>query len=717
MNGNESDPVAKLSAADRLILLQLLTREAMQRRHERQLAQSDDEDSPEPMCGVELDAVAVPERWRLVPEGTALHAWQVECLGLWLPQGRGTIKVATGGGKTLFALAAAERLQNEREADLRLVVVVPTIPLMYQWRDELKAGNVPAGAIALLGGGQDAVDLSTTRILICVLNSARVHLPKLVRKAGWARRMMLVVDECHRSNAEQARRIFESKPRYTLGLSATPEQEGDARDLPTDQAYAASPVGQGLGPILYDFSLNQALQARLLTPFEVWHIGLSLSEAEAAEHARLSRQITDLRKPLQVHYHRSGSKQEFIPWCQSLAKRGGAGAAEAERLIGLSNGRKRLLYRASARIEITLQILKGDGDPSVGRCIVFHESIDEIERLFLRALSIGLPAVLEHSQLPAGVRDDNIDAFRTGVARAIISAKSLVEGFNVPSADLGIIAASSGSARQRIQSLGRLLRRKPEGQHARVVVLYVRDTQDESIYQKADWEQVIGAERNRYFHWRQPEIGAPWFTGLTEVDAAPQVYRPPSIEVDITNMACDAEYPGRPDGIDVRVDAAESLRTEDGRLVTAPTAMVQRVLGLNPQRRGHITAAGHLIVRVESGNARQPKWLFLGPLAVPEAADSVDVVRFKLTQSSGTRKIARQEPRGGARYALDAKRASNPDSGRACEQLLAWVRAAEVERGVRANALYWDGQTRYWIEVQGQRIEYPSDLPPLEFVQ
>jgi superfamily II DNA or RNA helicase len=319
---------------------------------------------------------------------------------------------------------------------------------MFQWFDEVRHGNLPDSAIGLMGGGRELPSISDLRALICVLNSARERLPALVARGHWAHRMLLVVDECHRANAAQARRIFDSRPKYTLGLSATPEQEVAAEDLPTDEAYEKSVVGQALGPIIYDFTIKQSLEAGLLTPFEVWHIGLPLSPTEANEHARLSREIADLRKLLQVRHRRSRTTQGFLAWCQTQASRGGPASAQAERFIGLSNRRKRLLYQAKARTDAVLGILSEETEDREGRTIVFHESIEEIESLFLRAAEMGLPAVLEHSQLPDSLRAENIDAFRRGIARVIISAKSLVEGFNVPSADLGVIAASSSSVRQ-----------------------------------------------------------------------------------------------------------------------------------------------------------------------------------------------------------------------------------------------------------------------------
>jgi hypothetical protein len=57
-----------------------------------------------------------------------------------------------------------------------------------------------------------------------------------------------------------------------------------------------------------------------------------------------------------------------------------------------------------------------------------------------------------------------------------------------------------GESRERIQSLGRMLRRKPSEHTARIIVLYIRNTKYEAIYEKADWEDIIGIERNRYFY-------------------------------------------------------------------------------------------------------------------------------------------------------------------------------------------------------------------------
>src|SRR5690606_21385584 len=91
------------SDADQLALLQLTTRKVMATR--RAKGKAVDAGDDEAGTDAEPPLATVPEVWRLLPEGLELFDWQRECLPIWLKGGRGTVKVATGGGKTLFALA------------------------------------------------------------------------------------------------------------------------------------------------------------------------------------------------------------------------------------------------------------------------------------------------------------------------------------------------------------------------------------------------------------------------------------------------------------------------------------------------------------------------------------------------------------------------------------------------------------------------------------
>lgn len=118
--------------------------------------------------------------------------------------------------------------------------------------------------------------------------------------------------------------------------------------------------------------------------------------------------------------------------------------------------------------------------------------------------------------------DDAIEAMKRRVGdprrgRVLVSAKGANQGVDFAEADLGIIVASNTSVLQRIQTLGRILRPRrvsgapiPLAEYARYYrktlhVLYVKDTVDQEIYLKTDWDELFGPERNV---WRVWEYGA-----------------------------------------------------------------------------------------------------------------------------------------------------------------------------------------------------------------
>lgn len=56
--------------------------------------------------------------------------------------------------------------------------------------------------------------------------------------------------------------------------------------------------------------------------------------------------------------------------------------------------------------------------------------------------------------------------YRQGRIQVLVSCRALDEGFNVPETEIGIIAASTATHRQRVQRLGRILRPAGNKDHA-----------------------------------------------------------------------------------------------------------------------------------------------------------------------------------------------------------------------------------------------------------
>jgi superfamily II DNA or RNA helicase len=696
-----------LAASERLELQQLLQIDFWSKRKVSE-NQIEEQVSLPAESGIQL-----PDRWQLT-QGIDLHVWQRECVDAWFSAGkRGVLKVVTGAGKTLLALAIAEKLQQLITPELRVAIVVPTIVLLSQWREEIAArSNLPPSAIGLVGAGSnDNFDVEK-RILICVLNSAARKLPELVKKADVGKSLLLVVDECHRAGAAEMRRVLRTNRAFSLGLSATPERESDFAEqgddlleLSGDKDYGPitfdeSVLGRELGPVIFELSYARAIKLGVLPPFRIVHYGLGLKPPERANYDRVSREITTLRQDLERPGRRGLG---LIRWCRSKAA---ANNPSAARLLGLTAQRKRLLFRMEDRTRATLKILReAFAENPSSRAILFHESIEEVMALFTVLRSEGFAVVAEHSDFPDAMRAESLRLFRQGVAQVIVSARSLIEGFNVPSADLGIVVAASSSVRQRIQTLGRLLRisRASDGseKHATLYVLYGADTVDELIYEKADWEEFVGAERNLYFHWPDVEHTSP-----VEVQAPPRRPVLGELSVDSSSLRAGDTYPGNTDeGQEYTRDSQGTIRTVNGQLIE-PHEELAGVLkqSRKPAGRFRITPTKRYVIELEKTDAGW-RGVYLGALGSPVrnvklAADQT--IRqnwqpgddYPLDRVSGKtfsvlqrdpRLIARKE-RGRAVFVLPNDRISDPDKRRALLQIQTFLRSV-YQKGHRISKI------------------------------
>lgn len=570
------------------------------------------------------DSMALPEKWELT-RGIDLHSWQRQCVDAWFQAGgQGVLKVVTGAGKTMLALAIAEKLQQTKAPDLRVAIVVPTIVLLDQWREEIATrSNLPSNAIGLLGGGYDDAFDPDKRILICVLNSAARKLPEIVKEARVGGSLLLIVDECHRAGAAEMRRIFGTQREFSLGLSATPERENDpvtsdidlsepSADVEKPVAFDETILGQQLGPVIFELTYADAIGLGVLPPFQIVHYGLALLAPERAKYERISREITTLRQELERPGRRGLG---LIRWCRSKAA---ASNPSAARLLGLTTQRKRLLFRMSERTEATKRILRDafEENPDT-RAILFHESIEEVMALFEGLRRDGFPVVAEHSEFSDAMRAESLRLFRAGAAQIIVSARSLIEGFNVPSADLGIVVAASSSVRQRVQTLGRLLRksRAQDGseKQAKLFVLYAADTVDELIYEKADWEKFIGAERNVYSHW--PNVGE---TVPIELPGPPRRPALSEMSVDASILGIGETYPGDTDeGREYTRDSQGTVRTVGGLLIE-PHSELAEVLKSSRKTAGRfrVTPQKRYVVELEKIHDGW-RGVYLGTLSSP----------------------------------------------------------------------------------------------------
>ena len=386
--------------------------------------------------------------------------WQTRAEEAWAGAGgRGIVSVVTGAGKTVFAEMCLARFHNSRP-DALVLVLVPTIALLDQWyvslREDLALEDSDVGLFS--GEGR----AKTWRpVNLMVLNTSR----KLADNYP-AERSMLIVDECHRAATSHNSAALLREYAATLGMSATPERDYDAG---LDELLVPA-----LGPVIFEYDYNQAVDDRVVAPFDLVNVEVDMLAKERAEYERLSRLLM-----------------------RQLGRlRAGQDAEEAVRR--LLQQRASVSARARLRVPVAVRLAEENRG---SRTIVFHESIAAAGDLQRALSSRGLNATLYHSKISPVVRRDNLRLFRRGAFDVLVTCRALDEGVNVPETRVAIVASSTASTRQRIQRLGRVLRPAPGKTSATVFTLYATDPEHRRLTKEA--EEMVGA---RSVTWRKAAL-------------------------------------------------------------------------------------------------------------------------------------------------------------------------------------------------------------------
>jgi hypothetical protein len=158
--------------------------------------------------------------------------------------------------------------------------------------------------------------------------------------------------------------------------------------------------------------------------------------------------------------------------------------------------------------------------------------------------------------------------------------------------------ASTSSVRQRVQSLGRVLRRATSNgtqKSSTMHLIYVRDSVDELIYAKADWSDLTGNDLNHYWIW--PDGGPP--TAATRPPMSPLPTEDQAWHL-VGRKVPDAPpvWPGVIVGQEYSVDTTGSVRNAFGRLIANAQdvdTMVEKIRG-RPGGRFRVTPEHRLVL-------------------------------------------------------------------------------------------------------------------------
>jgi superfamily II DNA or RNA helicase len=359
--------------------------------------------------------------------------YQRDALAAWLgARGRGVVVLPTGAGKTEVALLA---IASRQRATL---VVAPTLDLVRQWHEALqKRFGVDIGVV---GGGEHTV----LPLTVTTYDSAWAHMEHLGNRFG-----VVVFDEVHHLVADSyamAARLCLAP--FRLGLSATPERD-DGKD---------ALLRELVGDIVFRKEIDE-LQGTFLADYDVVHVAVSLSDDERAQWVAARATYKEFLAREKIALGGSGGWDRFV--MRAARSPEGRQAMAAWRL------QRRLAFGAAQKLEQVDAILRRHPG---ARVLIFS---DDNATAYAVARRFLVPVITHQTKVRE--RTTLLKAFADGSLPVLATSRVLNEGVDVPDAQVAVVLSGTGSTREHVQRLGRVLRPRP-GKRAVLYELVSADT-------------------------------------------------------------------------------------------------------------------------------------------------------------------------------------------------------------------------------------------------
>jgi superfamily II DNA or RNA helicase len=363
----------------------------------------------------------------------ALRPYQQAAQLAWQAAGeQGLVVLPTGSGKTRLACALMAA------CNVPSLCLVPTRVLLHQWCAELARHY--GGAVGCLGDGQHGIE----RVTVATFEGAYRHMPRLGDRFG-----LLVVDEVHHFGVGLRDEALEMccAPRR-VGLTATaPDGEQLAR------------IRALVGPVVCELAIGD-LAGEWLAAFDSVVLPLRLSQAE---QTRYHAAVAVFRKVFD-------SFRAFGPnatWADFVAV--AARSEQGRAAVSAFRYSRRLTAYCEAKRAALSQLLARH---RTSRVLIFTSDNHTAYAIARAQLVMPITCDIDRAE-----RERALAAFRAGELRALVSARVLNEGIDVPDAEVAIIVGGSSGEREHVQRVGRLLRPAP-GKRALVYELVAAGTHE-----------------------------------------------------------------------------------------------------------------------------------------------------------------------------------------------------------------------------------------------
>lgn len=366
---------------------------------------------------------------------------QEEALARWELAGRkGRLAIATGVGKSRIALMRVAELYEEYGENLRVLLAVPTIKLKtVDWPNEAKEWEL----LEVFNEQIEAYCWASME----TKPSGHYHL--------------VILDEAHHLTEKSYKFLEHTTYDEIMALTATEPEKGSDKEKLLDS----------IAPSVFSYSLDEAREDNVAADYDIYVIEMPLNSTAKIIPGGSAKKRFYVTEEAHYKYLHSWFIKNIM--------------SDKENKDAITNmifrKRTQFLYNLPSKQIIAKLVL----NKIVGndKTLVFGSTKKQIEAL--------LGKDVYHSGTDTGA----LDRFTAGDLQTLGSIRALDEGGNFPGIDQIFIIQLTSKARQTVQRMGRVLRKRP-GHRAKIYILVVTGTMDEEWSKSA----LAGIDPKKIFH-------------------------------------------------------------------------------------------------------------------------------------------------------------------------------------------------------------------------
>lgn len=420
---------------------------------------------------------------KLHPLSKDLYDWQHKAIKAWEDSNCcGVVEAVTGTGKTFVAIWLLHKYIQEQK---RCLVIVPSVVLFNQWKEEIES-ELGFELSSLLGAGHKCYDPSQP-ITLGVLKSvaAASEIDELDGSFD-----LLISDECHRLGSDKHKFALLEDVNDRLGLTATFERSDDGVDEVLKPYFSGARNTKTCVCFKYDF--KRAKKDQIIAPFVSLSIGVNLSLDEMEEYIDCGKRMQKSKTELVSEYGYPNDFKRFMSYATKKKLR--SEGILFNNFLSAMTGRKRILSESRAKGRFLPQL--GEIISYSKGTIVYVETKDAAEQFAESLREYDFNTEPFHSGIRQVDREAIFERFRSKDTRCLMAVHCLDEGVNVPDANCAIVIASTKQKRQMVQRMGRVLRKKYDETGSVFIHIYARNTAEDPENNKVNDEHYLSVLTN-----------------------------------------------------------------------------------------------------------------------------------------------------------------------------------------------------------------------------